>query len=329
MEAGLGAANDLASSKTLARQACPEMLPHRTLKPAHTLVKNATLLVPRALRRFDRRMSAAALLLAAAALLTQLTTPQRYIRKHRTPRRDTLHPSVVNHRGMASPDGRYRATTKSDESSETTHLTDAATGRRLTIGEVARLWRDDEFAKWFQSLLASSAFDAFFWEVPPVNIVTFVETPYEHTLVQNRWGFREADASDFAQHLEGACSRGDRCAAFPNLGRDSMLVSPCDEGGPPPIQPRAHGTLYERANPHPAVEESAYGHVAAFARNAPETQATAFWAKVGATYEALVAQKGDRPVWLSTEGSGVPWLHVRLDSTPKYYHHTPFARGDV
>ena len=99
-----------------------------------------------------------------------------------------------------------------------------------------------------------------------------------------------------------------------------MLVAPCDESGPVQPQPRAHGTLYERANPHPAVEESAYGHIAAFARHAPETQATAFWAKVGSTYEALVAQKGDRPVWLSTEGSGVPWLHVRLDARPKYYH---------
>ena len=90
-----------------------------------------------------RRLSTTAALLAAA-LLSQLATQQRYIRKYRTPRRDTLHSPVVNHRGMASPDGKYRATTKSDESSETTHLTDAATGRRLTIGEVARLWRDDE-----------------------------------------------------------------------------------------------------------------------------------------------------------------------------------------
>ena len=266
-------------------------------------------------------MSALQPLLLLAALLTPLTTPQRYIRKQRTRRRDTLHSAVVNHRGMASPDGKYRATTKSDDSSETTHLSDAATGRRLTIGEVARLWRDDTaFAQWFQSLLASSAFDAYFWEVPPVNSATFAQTPYEHTLVVNRWGFRAADASDFAEHLEGACARNERCAAFPNLGRDSMLVSPCDEGGPPPIQPRAHGTLYERANPHAAAPESAYGHVAAFARNAPQAQAAAFWAKVGSTYESLVAQKGDRPVWLSTEGSGVPWLHVRMDARPKYYH---------
>ena len=99
--------------------------------------------------RYTLCMSTAALLWAAA-LLTQLTTQQRYVRKYRTRRRDTLHSPIVNHRGMASPDGKYRATTKSDDSSETTHLSDAATGRRLTIGEVARLWREDAFAQWFQ-----------------------------------------------------------------------------------------------------------------------------------------------------------------------------------
>ena len=31
-----------------------------------------------------------------------------------------------------------------------------------------------------------------------------------------------------------------------------------------------------------------------------------------------------QPTWLSTEGSGVPWLHVRLDDRPKYYHHAPY-----
>ena len=58
------------------------------------------------------------------------------------------------------------------------------------------------------------------------------------------------------------------------------------------------------------------------ARLAPDGQRVAFWAKVGAVYEALVKQ--GRPVWLSTEGSGVPWLHVRMDSRPKYYHTREF-----
>jgi hypothetical protein len=32
----------------------------------------------------------------------------------------------------------------------------------------------------------------------------------------------------------------------------------------------------------------------------------------------------NKPVWLSTAGAGVAWLHIRLDDRPKYYGYTPF-----
>ena len=35
--------------------------------------------------------------------------------------------------------------------------------------------------------------------------------------------------------------------------------------------------------------------------------------------------KSQRRLWMSTEGSGVPWLHVRLDSRPKYYKHHEYT----
>ena len=45
------------------------------------------------------------------------------------------------------------------------------------------------------------------------------------------------------------------------------------------------------------------------------------WAAVGvAVKEAL----GEQPLWVSTSGLGVYWLHVRLDSSPKYFQHTPY-----
>jgi hypothetical protein len=31
-----------------------------------------------------------------------------------------------------------------------------------------------------------------------------------------------------------------------------------------------------------------------------------------------------KPVWLSTAGAGVPWLHVRLDDRPKYCCFRPY-----
>ena len=78
----------------------------------------------------------------------------------------------------------------------------------------------------------------------------------------------------------------------------------------------------------PGAARAAYGHLAAFCRAAPESQRVAVWQAVGEALHGMLggAAASAPPVWLSTEGSGVPWLHVRLDSRPKYYHHRKYAR---
>jgi hypothetical protein len=35
---------------------------------------------------------------------------------------------------------------------------------------------------------------------------------------------------------------------------------------------------------------------------------------------------GSQPLWLSTAGGGVDWLHIRLDDRPKYYRHMPWRK---
>ena len=76
--------------------------------------------------------------------------------------------------------------------------------------------------------------------------------------------------------------------------------------------------------PRPDGPPAAYGHLAAFVRQAPERQKHDLWPAVAA---AMKARIGGDPVWLSTAGAGVPWLHVRLDNSPKYYGHRPYAQG--
>ncbi len=88
---------------------------------------------------------------------------------------------------------------------------------------------------------------------------------------------------------------------FPNLGNDAIMVVPCPSG---PI--------------------SAYGHLAAFVRQAPEQQKHALWQLVGATMQRRL---GTKQVWLNTAGAGVAWLHVRLDDRPKYYGYAPYRAG--
>ena len=42
--------------------------------------------------------------------------------------------------------------------------------------------------------------------------------------------------------------------------------------------------------------------------------------------DAVHEKISDAPLWVSTNGAGVAWLHVRLDSTPKYYSYRPYTK---
>jgi hypothetical protein len=73
--------------------------------------------------------------------------------------------------------------------------------------------------------------------------------------------------------------------------------------------------------PVPVTEEKFYSHLASFMRNVPRDQLLAFWRVVGAEMGKAI---GTEKRWLSTHGLGVYWLHVRIDSRPKYYHFLPY-----
>ena len=114
--------------------------------------------------------------------------------------------------------------------------------------------------------------------------------------------------SAFQEHFD-AC-RGEEVATFQNLGGDAVLVAPC-----PPAESAAAGGIGDAA--------TEYGHLARFVRAAPLRTAHALL-RAGAAATLRRVESGDRPVWLSTSGAGVPWLHVRIDSSPKYYQHLPY-----
>jgi hypothetical protein len=171
-------------------------------------------------------------------------------------------------------------------------------GQPATFAEVLRGWQDDAaFRSLFNNLLADAPFAAFRWEMPPVTAAT-VTRPFEFVLLDSPELDGRPDPGAFAEHLRGAPQRG--VVAFANLGGDAVLVVPCPQAAP-----------------------LAYGHLAAFVRQAPEPQRHALWQTVA---EAMARRLGTRPVWLSTAGAGVPWLHVRLDDRPKYYGYRPYRQ---
>jgi hypothetical protein len=131
--------------------------------------------------------------------------------------------------------------------------------------------------------------------------MTTSERPFEFVLLDCPDLARTPDADAFAEHFRKA-GHHDDVIAFPNLGKDAMMVVPCQVG-----------------------PKSAYGHLAAFVRQAPDQQVHSLWKLVGTTMQGRLNAK---PVWLSTAGAGVSWLHVRLDDRPKYYGYAPY-RDDV
>lgn len=165
-------------------------------------------------------------------------------------------------------------------------------------GVLHRWQKDADFRSLFIGLLAEAPFSAFRWETPPITTAT-ANRPFEFVLLDSPGLARNPDVEAFAEHFSGVAAGG--VVEFPNLGKDAVMVVPCPNG---PL--------------------SAYGHLGAFVRQAPEPQRHALWELVGA---AMQRRLGTKPVWLSTAGAGVSWLHVRLDDRPKYYGYTPYREG--
>lgn len=160
----------------------------------------------------------------------------------------------------------------------------------LTWTDVLGLWRNDEtFRSSFIDLLRASPFACYRFETPAVNVQQSGRT-FEFVLVDSPEIDMPPDCTDFQNQFD---SRPDDVLVFDNLGGDATMIAP---------------------RPRPGV--SGYAHIADFVAHAPMEQQSRLWQTVGDTLQPML---GDAPLWLSTAGGGVPWLHVRIDSRPKYY----------
>lgn len=166
-------------------------------------------------------------------------------------------------------------------------------------GVVDRWQHDQSFRSYFISMLADAPYPAYFWETPPLSRATF-DREFEFVLVasQHLAGV-STDQRPFVKHFALAQPVAS-IIEFSNLGSDALLIVPC------PNEPL-----------------SAYAHLHAFVQQAPDEQQHQLWQFVGAAIERRL---GTQPVWVSTSGLGVYWLHIRLDSAPKYYTYDPYRR---
>ena len=158
---------------------------------------------------------------------------------------------------------------------------------------LAAMGADASFRSAWIAFLRDAPFRAFFLETPPTTRA-HQHLPFELVLIDAPpLAVVRADETSFAAELVRAPQQD--VLTFPNLGGDAVLVVPAPRG-----------------------PKEAYGHLAAFVRLAPPDQVDATFVALAHTIDARL---GDAPLWVSTAGLGVAWLHLRLDARPKYYRH--------
>ncbi|MBE9076280.1 hypothetical protein IQ241_03040 [Romeria aff. gracilis LEGE 07310] len=168
----------------------------------------------------------------------------------------------------------------------------------MVFSEVLRLWQsDDTFRSFFFEILTDSPFVAYMWETPSVSCSS-VQRPFEFVLVDAPELDRAAEPDDFQDYFS---PEGQGIVSFENLGGDALMIVPS-----------------------PRTAESAYVHLAKFVREGPTEQVQALWQAVGREMRLRIS---DRALWLSTSGADVAWLHVRVDSRPKYYAYKPYKQS--
>jgi hypothetical protein len=153
--------------------------------------------------------------------------------------------------------------------------------------------KDASFRDIILEEMRAAPFVAFRWETPPLT-ASNIDQPFECLLHDSPDLDVGADPTDFEAYFQSNIE----VVSFKNLGGDAWLIVPC------PISTLAN-----------------YSHIGSFHRSAPCAQLHAFWREVA---ETVLAQLGTQPIWLSTAGGGVDWLHMRLDDRPKYYRYIPW-----
>lgn len=173
-------------------------------------------------------------------------------------------------------------------------------GNALSFADVIQNWQTEAaFRQFYTSLLATLPFQAIFWETPPVTLET-VDQRYEFVAVKSQQLANVSPNSAPFRRYFDSTPLNQEVVTFENLGGDAMLVVP-----------------------RPLPASFGYTHLVKFLREAPTSQQHAFWQAVGTAIEARL---GKRPLWINTSGLGVYWLHVRLDSRPKYYTYAPYKQ---
>lgn len=142
----------------------------------------------------------------------------------------------------------------------------------------------------FIEILKAAPYEKYFFEASRVDDTT----PAAFVLIDGPTLPDDPNPQQYLRYFKSDSSY----AVFLNLDKTFLLVSP---------KPR---------------DDLNYVTIGSYMRQAPDFDIRELWSGVFRTVRGAYRKKPG--VWLSTHGRGIPWLHVRIGWTPKYYHATDF-----
>lgn len=169
----------------------------------------------------------------------------------------------------------------------------------LSFYQVFNLWKSDaSFGSFFTiAIIASNSLPNIFFETRSVT-KSSANDDFEFVLIgTNSFENIPVDEDSFKQYFK---SKKDLVLNFKNLGRDATLIVP----NPP--------EFYKSDQNIPQF----YKNLKNFLKFATRKQVEYFWYEVGK--QALLNLSSNK-MYINTSGQGVYYLHLRLDSSPKYY----------
>lgn len=149
---------------------------------------------------------------------------------------------------------------------------------------ILMLQKDEAFINLVIKILKNCEFKSYFFETPPVQINVYDKIQFEFVLVDAvRLNNIKSDKYAFQQYFTS-----DFTVSFENLGKNALLIVPC---------PRDMNIINQ------------YAQLATFVREAKIDEVYSLLKLTALKMDEVV--KKNKPIWLSTSGLGVYWLHMR------------------
>jgi hypothetical protein len=140
----------------------------------------------------------------------------------------------------------------------------------------------------------------------PISFETFSNIPFEYVLIPSSSLAKiTCDYTPFAEKISHSTKLA---VSFGNLSGKSRLVVP---------------TLLSSKKANSDIESNIFkdfSHLTKFMRTAYPQVIAELWCTVAIQALKYLENNPQSPLWISTSGLGVSWLHVRLDTVPKYYN---------